>query len=101
MNFEAARLIQLQALDNEMRKTGESPQDNLKRDKIVSAMPPQIVSRYERLRGRYPQAVARLVGGVCEGCRVRMANSLAQRLRAQGTMQICDHCGRFIYFDGD
>ena len=103
MKFETARLIQLQALDTEVQKTGEAmtSADTERRGRIVEAMPREVVSRYERLKDRYPRPVVRLVGGVCGGCRVRMAASVVQRLRTNGMMQVCDHCGRFIFFDGD
>ena len=103
MKFETARLIQLQALDAEASQNGQSlsPLEIERRVKIVQAMPPEIVSRYERLKSRYQRPVVRLVGGICEGCRVRLAASAAFYLRSNGSFQICDHCGRFIYFDGD
>jgi predicted nucleic acid-binding Zn-ribbon protein len=103
MKFETARLIQLQALDSEVGQNGSvlTVPDMERRGNIVQAMPAEIVSRYERLKNRCQRPVVRLVGGVCEGCRVRLAASAAQRLRTDGSLQICDHCGRFIYFDGD
>lgn len=103
MKFETARLIQLQTLDTEADQTGPTPSvaDAERRGKIVQAMPPEIVSRYERLKKRHLRPVVRLVGGVCEGCRVRLAASVAYRLRSDGSLEVCDHCGRFIYFDGD
>jgi predicted nucleic acid-binding Zn-ribbon protein len=103
MEFETARLIQLQQLDAEVTQKGRgaTPTDVERRGKIVQAMPPEIISRYERLKGRYQRPVVRLVNGVCEGCKVRLAASAAHRLRANGLLQTCDHCGRFLYFDGD
>jgi predicted nucleic acid-binding Zn-ribbon protein len=103
MKFETARLIQLQTLDAETHQNGTSPSvgDIERRGKIIQAMPPELVSRYERLKGRYQRPVVRLVGGVCEGCRVKLAASVAYRLRSDGSLQVCDHCGRFIYFDGE
>lgn len=103
MKFETARLIQLQALDTEIHQSGASAAalHNEKRCKIIEAMPPEMVTRYERLKSRYQRPVVRLVGGVCEGCRVRMAASTAYRLRTNGSLVTCDHCGRFLYFDGD
>jgi len=99
MEFETARLIQLQALDAEVNPEG--PADPDRRVKIIQAMPPEIVSRYERLKKRFLRPVVRLVNGVCEGCRVRIPASTAYKLRASGMLQTCDHCGRFLYFDGD
>jgi len=101
MKFETARLIQLQMLDAELGQKAPSPAELERRVKIVQAMPLEIVSRYERLKNRYQRPVARLVGGACEGCRVRLAASAASRLRTDGSVQICDHCGRFVYFDGE
>jgi len=103
MKFETARLIQLQTLDTEVTQNGSalSVMDMERRGKIVQAMPAEVVSRYERLKGRYRRPVVRLIGGVCEGCRVKLAASVAYRLRSDGSLQVCDHCGRFLYFDGD
>ena len=103
MKFETARLIQLQLLDAEVSKNGSalSSVEIERRVKIVQTMPAEMISRYERLKSRYTRPVVRLVGGVCEGCRVKLAASVAYRLRSDGSMQVCDHCGRFIYFDGD
>jgi len=103
MKFETSRLIQLQALDTEITQNGSvlTVSDQERRGNIVQAMPPEIIARYERLKKRCQRPVVRLVGGVCEGCKVRMAASAAYRLRSDGSLQTCDHCGRFIYFDGD
>jgi predicted nucleic acid-binding Zn-ribbon protein len=103
MKFETSRLIQLQALDTEVGQNGSvlTVPDMERRVNLTQAMPAELVSRYERLKSRCQRPVVRLVGGVCEGCRVKLAASVAQRLRVEGSVQICDHCGRFIYFDGD
>ena len=101
MKFETARLIQLQTLDAELGQKAPSSADIERRVKIVQAMPLEIVSRYERLKSRYQRPVARLIAGACEGCRVRLTASAAHRLRTDGSVQICDHCGRFVYFDGE
>jgi len=101
MQFDTARLIQLQDIDAKANGKGLSPEDQERRCKIIEAMPPKIVSRYERLKSRYQRPVVRVVDGVCEGCRVRLAASIACRLRSDGSVQVCDHCGRFIYYEGD
>lgn len=68
-----------------------------RRAEQVAAMDPELVERYERLRGRLHPPVARLVGEVCGGCHVTLASGFRERVRSQdGRAAACPACGRLL-----
>jgi predicted nucleic acid-binding Zn-ribbon protein len=73
------------------------------RPKAAGAVPEQLLSAYERLRGRLGGvAVARLVGGRCDGCHLTLSAVELDRIRheSDGTLQFCEQCGRIIVIAG-
>jgi predicted nucleic acid-binding Zn-ribbon protein len=68
-----------------------------RRAEQVAAMDPEVVERYERLRGRLHPPVARLVGEACGGCHVTLASGFRERVRSQdGRAVACPACGRLL-----
>ena len=73
------------------------------RPKAAGTVPEQLLSAYERLRGRLGGvAVARLVGGRCDGCHLTLSAVELDRIRheSDGTLQYCEQCGRIIVIAG-
>ncbi|HYA45377.1 MAG TPA: C4-type zinc ribbon domain-containing protein [Acidimicrobiales bacterium] len=65
----------------------------------AGAVPPQLLSTYDRLRGRLGGvAVARLVGGRCDGCHLSLPAMELDRIRHQppGRLEYCEQCGRIL-----
>ena len=55
---------------------------------------------YEKLRqAKQGLAVAKVVQGRCEGCRISLPMSDQQRARAGHKLVACSNCGRILYMD--
>ncbi len=57
-----------------------------------------LLDRYDELRaGRQGQAVAKVQGGSCQGCRILLPVNLIQRARAGDEVVQCNNCERILY----
>jgi uncharacterized protein len=71
------------------------------RDSRARAIPPALLSDYDRLlRARNGVAVVAVTGGAfCAGCRVSIRPQAIQELRSAATaMMRCESCGRYLYW---
>ena len=65
----------------------------------VEAVPQPLLTAYDRLRSRLGGvAVARLVGGRCDGCHLSLPAMELDRIRHQsaGSLETCEQCGRIL-----
>jgi predicted nucleic acid-binding Zn-ribbon protein len=68
------------------------------REAIAEEISGNDLATYEGLRAqRRGQAVALLENGVCQGCRVALPTSLAQRVRRGTDLVQCGSCQRILY----
>jgi len=51
---------------------------------------------YKRLKQQRGSAVARVVQGTCEGCRLSLSSAQLQRSRS-ADMEKCANCGRILF----
>ncbi len=58
-------------------------------------LPSEWRAAIERVHAHHPDAVAEVVDGLCQGCRVAVTSSGRQELR-RGTLLTCDNCGRIL-----
>jgi predicted nucleic acid-binding Zn-ribbon protein len=73
------------------------------RPALAAAVPADLLGTYERLRARLGGvAVARLVGGRCDGCHLSLPAVDLDRIRHQpeGQLENCEQCGRILVFLG-
>jgi uncharacterized protein len=73
------------------------------RPKAAGAVPEPLLGTYERLRKRLDGvAVARLVGGRCDGCHLTLPAVELDRIRHEsaGTLEYCEQCGRILVIAG-
>lgn len=57
-----------------------------------------LLALYERLReSKGGRAVAKIVGGACQGCRISLPMNIQQRARAGQTLVQCPSCERILY----
>ena len=73
------------------------------RPQAAGAVPEQLLGAYERQRARLGGvAVARLVGGRCDGCHLTLPAVELDRIRHEsaGTLEYCEQCGRIIVIAG-
>ncbi|HET9059765.1 MAG TPA: C4-type zinc ribbon domain-containing protein [Acidimicrobiales bacterium] len=69
------------------------------RQAAVSSVPEQLVPSYERLRAKLGGvAVARLVGGRCDGCHLALPAMELDRVlhHPTGSLEYCEQCGRVL-----
>jgi uncharacterized protein len=74
------------------------------RDGAQRAVAPALLPTYNRLRSRLGGvAVARLVGGRCDGCHLALPAVELDRIRHHdaGALEYCDQCGRVLVVPGD
>lgn len=69
----------------------------------VAAVPQPLLVAYDRLRSRLGGvAVARLVGGRCDGCHLSLPAMELDRIRHQSasSLETCEQCGRILVIAG-
>jgi predicted nucleic acid-binding Zn-ribbon protein len=70
------------------------------RSKLVALVTPRDLSTYEELlRAKGGRAVALLVGGMCEGCRVTLPTGKVQGVRQSQVLVTCTNCGRILFVE--
>jgi len=70
------------------------------RTALVSEMPKQLVTLYERIRKtRKGLAVVEAVDGRCTGCHMIMRLQFYQDLRRGDEIMRCESCGRILYYN--
>lgn len=87
---EAALAARLGQLDGDIAAASEG------RDELRGKIDKEWVKTYDRLVRR-GVAVAPVVNGTCQGCRVRIPPQLNNILARGEALQTCDRCGRIIY----
>ena len=74
------------------------------RPEAAAAVPRQLLATYERLRARLDGvAVARLIGGRCDGCHLSLPAMELDRIRHQApaSLEHCEQCGRILVISGN
>ena len=69
------------------------------RDELAASVPDDLLSTYERLRGKLGGVgAARLVGSSCTGCHLTLPATELDRIRRApaDTVVFCDQCGRIL-----
>ncbi len=70
-----------------------------RREPLRAALAPELLSRYDRVRGQLGVAVARLVGHRCAGCHLDLSAAevdTAKEEAAAGGITDCPQCGRML-----
>lgn len=68
------------------------------RDKLVPDIPTMIMSRYELIIQRKGgHAVAKVEGGMCQGCRVTLPTLELQKVHNSNDTVQCNNCSRILY----
>ncbi len=90
---EKAELLQRQA-------TLEAEVSGLdaERQSLTAGVSPQALELYGRLRPvKQGRAVAKVEGGMCQGCRISLPSQHWQQARAGGALVQCTSCSRILY----
>lgn len=82
------------------RLRGEIAELESRRKELASQVSPTLLKRYEQIRARQGNlALVRVADGNCPGCRISFPSETVKRLKAGGSTQTCENCGRLLYFD--
>ena len=73
-----------------------------RRKEAASAIAPNFLAYYERIRTkRWPAVVQLNQECVCEGCHLVQPPSVQQMVQRGGTLVACTMCGRVLYRDSE
>jgi predicted nucleic acid-binding Zn-ribbon protein len=77
------------------RYTAELERLKQERAARASAVDPGLLQRYEELRARYEDPLVPVEHGVCTGCKLRVSEITAERVRHE--IVACENCSRLLY----
>ena len=104
MNKSINQLIQVQELiEARIQQETLSGKDRLEElnksiDTMVSALPIDLATQFNRLIKRSHLAVVALNNGVCSGCGMKVPVSLTHEVHAAKNVYSCTNCSRFLYW---
>ena len=89
---------QAHLLDEKGRIEAELPQWEERRQQFAASLDEPSRRLYERVKAKKGgQALARIEGGLCMGCRITLPSTLIQRARAGKEVVYCSSCGRILH----
>jgi predicted nucleic acid-binding Zn-ribbon protein len=66
----------------------------------AAAVPTPILGKYDRIRGKRPQALYTLRGGSCGNCDTAIPLQRRNMLAGSGHIEVCEACGVLLYAEG-
>jgi uncharacterized protein len=69
------------------------------RGKLASAVKPLTLRRYDQVRKRKGNAIAKTVDGTCLSCHMRLPPMLFQKVMRSDEFEQCPSCARILYYD--
>jgi predicted nucleic acid-binding Zn-ribbon protein len=85
-----ARMAEIEAKIAELR---------LERDKLATAVKPEVLKRYGAIRMRRGLAVVSVRNGTCQGCNMNIPPQLYNVLQRGVSIETCPSCSRIIYWE--
>jgi uncharacterized protein len=70
------------------------------RDGRAIAVPRPMLGKYDRIRGKRPQALYALRGGSCGNCDTSVPLQRRNLMAGTGQIEICEACGVLLYAEG-
>lgn len=67
------------------------------RKELGSGLPPPLLRKYDMIRARRGNSLARLQGGRCSACNIVLSPALVQQMQKQPAFEICPSCNRLLY----
>lgn len=77
-----------------LSQLGDAKQDRLARASVV---PAPILGKYDRIRGKRPQALYTLRGGSCGNCDTAIPLQRRNVMSVSGHIEVCEACGVLLY----
>lgn len=72
-------------------------QENARRPELIAKIDKDIRHKYETVRQRFPQVLAGVARGICQGCSTRLPPQLYNEMLKRTDFKICPSCQRLIY----
>lgn len=67
--------------------------------RLRSIIPASILGYHDRMLQRGKRTIVPVLDGVCSACQTPVPVGQLARLRSSQDLELCDHCGTFIYFE--
>jgi predicted nucleic acid-binding Zn-ribbon protein len=99
VKLKSEQELEMTSLHTEQTDLGHKITE-LSKDRAEAAanITPASLARYDSIRKtKNGPPVAKVVGGVCQGCRVRLPSGEAQRAKTTGDFVQCSSCRRILY----
>jgi predicted nucleic acid-binding Zn-ribbon protein len=71
----------------------------VERGRLASAVQPMTLRRYEQVRKRKGNAIAKTIDGTCLSCHMRLPPMLFQKLMRGDAFEQCPSCARILYYE--
>jgi len=68
------------------------------RETLEQAIPPSVLTKYNRLMERFGRAVAPVVDNSCMSCYVMVPKKLTVKTVGNRELRTCERCGMFLYW---
>lgn len=97
MNELLKNLVQLQTLEWDEASDAKS---KALIAELRTKIPAQILGHYDRLMVRGKKGIVPVRGQTCTGCHMQVPMAVVMTLMKAEDVQLCDHCGRYLYLEG-
>ncbi len=100
--WEAQVRGEIAKLEGEIKaRQAELERGQRERAELASRIEPYLLEQYERLRGDfgYEDPLARVEGGSCSGCLIRISENALEKLREGRELVSCENCHRILYLE--
>ncbi|HEX9297424.1 MAG TPA: C4-type zinc ribbon domain-containing protein [Polyangiaceae bacterium] len=85
------------------KKLAEAMQERdaklVERGKVAATVQPMTLRRYEQVRKRKGNAIAKTIDGTCLSCHMRLPPMLFQKLMRGDAFEQCPSCARILYYE--
>lgn len=91
----------VQVFETELKDESEELEScRIERERVLSALPKQMVTLYNRIMARIPNgiAVAEARNGLCTACFMALRPQVMAEVRRNEEVITCDNCGRILFF---
>jgi predicted nucleic acid-binding Zn-ribbon protein len=65
--------------------------------RLRGILPAAILAHHDRMLHRTNTSIAAVRNGICSSCGQRLPAEHAARLQSSQDLEVCDHCGLFLY----
>ncbi len=90
----------IEIIENGIDEMDKKKEECIKRkEKLLSELPPEIASRYNRIKNLRGSAVAIIDGQICTGCSSILPPQRVAEVKKGQILLTCEQCGRFLVWN--